>query len=80
MTNVREELEKARDLYKQQEYEQSEQIYTDMMKLLKSEGKPDQELLIEAIQGRGDSMRAGYRARSADWGGGGGGSHHPGYA
>lgn len=57
MMNFVEELEKARSLYRQKEYEDSEKIFSSVMETLKASNIKDENLLIEAYQGVGDCLR-----------------------
>lgn len=50
-----EDLEKARALLKEQDYEESEAIYKSLLSKAKESGSP--ELLMEATQGMGDCQR-----------------------
>ncbi|MGA2141302.1 MAG: tetratricopeptide repeat protein, partial [Brevinematales bacterium] len=57
MINIKEEFEKARDLYKQQEYEDTEKIYNNILSELKNTGEGESPEAIEALQGIGDCQR-----------------------
>jgi len=57
MINIKDEFEKARNLYKQQEYEETERVYNTILTELKSSGETNSPQVVEALQGIGDCQR-----------------------
>lgn len=57
MVDFKLEIEKAKSLFKSQDYEETEKIYRNLISELKSMKQPEPELVTEINQGMGDCLR-----------------------
>jgi tetratricopeptide (TPR) repeat protein len=57
MVEFKQEIEKAKALFKSQDYEETEKIYRNLIAELKTVSNPEPELQIEINQGMGDCLR-----------------------
>jgi tetratricopeptide (TPR) repeat protein len=57
MVDLKEQFEQAKSLFKQQDYEESEKIYTTILKEIRDNKPVDKNLEMDALQGVGDCLR-----------------------